>query len=252
MTPIRVLIVDDEPLARERVRSLLSTESDFLVVGESKNGREAIKDVRRHKPDLVFLDVQMPAQDGFEVIEEVGVEQMPVVIFVTAYDKHALRAFDVHALDYLLKPFDADRFLEALNRARRQISLRGSGDGELGRQLLSAIHELRPDVTYAKRLAIKVRGTVSFLPVDEIDWVEAAGNYVRLHAGGHVHQMRESLRHLEGRLDPAQFVRIHRSTLVNIACVREVQPMFHGDAVVILQDGSELPVSRNHRSNIAG
>lgn len=259
MKRIRAIIIDDEPLARERIRTLLREESDIEIAAECGDGRKAVAAIRRHAPDLVFLDVQMPELDGFGVLEAVGAERVPVVIFVTAYDKYALRAFDVHALDYLLKPFDRDRFHRALGRARAQ--LRGQRDSA-DRRLLALLDEVRGAVAPAssrtssgaprrlERLVVKSAGRVFFLRTEEIDWIESAGNYVKMHAGRDAHLVRETMSALEAQLDPAAFVRIHRSTIVNLARIRELQPMFHGDYTVLLRDGRELTLSRNYRDRL--
>lgn len=242
---IRTLIVDDEPLARRRLRDLLEPEADFELAGEASDGRQAVAALRSLRPDLVFLDVQMPLLDGFGVVEEVGADALPALIFVTAYDRFALQAFEVHALDYLLKPFDRDRFRKALERARAQ--LRREEPADLPRRLLALLNDVRPGASSPERLVIKAEGRVSFVRVDELDWVEAAGNYIRLHAGKNTFMLRETMSHLEARLDPRRFVRIHRSIIVNVERIREIQPAFHGDSVAVLRDGTELTLSRSYR-----
>ena len=251
MANIRALIVDDEPLARERLRGLLEAEPDVAVVGECADGEAAVDAIRAEPPDLVFLDVQMPNLDGFGVVEAVGPENMPVTVFVTAYDRYALRAFEVHALDYLLKPFDRARFTVALDRARAQLEQdRAAGAAD---RLLALLDETKaPPRKGAERIAVKSSGGVSFVRAEEIDWVEAAGNYAKLHAGGDVHLIRETLNAMEARLDPEQFVRIHRSTIVNLDAIKELQPLFHGDYAVILRDGTELVLSRSYRQKLKG
>ena len=248
MKKIRTLIVDDEPLARERLVSLLSAEPDIEVVGQCRDGEEAVTSITDLSPGLVYLDVQMPQMNGFEVIEAVGSEKMPLVIFVTAYDQHALRAFQVRALDYLLKPFDRERFAEAVQRARKQIERNETGD--LGKRLLALVKDLRKDQPKAERLVVKSGGRLFFLRADEIDWVEAAGNYVRLHVGTDVHMLRETMNSIESRLNPELFVRIHRSHIVNIERIKELQPWFNGDYVVILRDGTRLTLSRGYREKL--
>ena len=222
MKKIRTLVVDDEPLARERLTGLLFNEPDIEIVGQCRDGEEAITSIMDLSPDLVFLDVQMPQMNGFDVIEAVGNERMPLVIFVTAYDQHALKAFQVRALDYLLKPFDRERFTEALQRARKQIEREETGD--LGRRLLALVKDLRKDQPRAERLVVKAGGRLFFLRTDEIDWIEAAGNYVRLHVGNTSHLLRETMNAIEGRLDPEKFFRIHRSRIVNMERIQELQP----------------------------
>ncbi|MCI0376825.1 MAG: LytTR family DNA-binding domain-containing protein [Gemmataceae bacterium] len=255
---IRTLIVDDEPLARQRVRALLEADPDIDVVGECGDGGHAATEVRRLKPDLVFLDVQMPVLDGFGVVQELQGETLPVVIFVTAHDRFALRAFEVHALDYLLKPFDRERFASALSHAKAQI--RNGQNADLEKRVLAMLQGLGPVTPEPslpqgrgeklERLVVKSAGRVYFVRVTDIDWVEAAGNYVRLHVGKQDHLLRESMAGLESKLDPKRFVRIHRSVIVNIERIRELQPAFHGDYAVVLQDGTELTLSRSHREKL--
>ncbi|HEX8847799.1 MAG TPA: LytTR family DNA-binding domain-containing protein [Pyrinomonadaceae bacterium] len=245
---IRTLIVDDEPLARRGIRAQLASEDDFEIIGECGNGREAVATILELSPDLVFLDVQMPELDGFGVVERVGIERMPAVIFVTAYDKFALRAFEVHALDYLLKPFDAERFAKALARARAQIERRNISD--LSRRLQTLIDDLKTDRKYAERLVVKSAGRIFFLGVEEIDWIEAADNYVRLHLGSDSHLLRETMSSLEGRLDPAQFLRIHRSTIINVRRIKELQPLFRGEYEITLKDGTRLASGRVYRDKL--
>ena len=244
---IKTLIVDDEPLARERIKRFLKKETDIEIVGECADGLEAVEKIRQLKPHLVFLDIQIPELDGFGVLEEVGVGEMPAVIFVTAYDQYALKAFDFHALDYLLKPYDAERFGRAVERARTQILSGQSSD--IDQRLLSLLENLKTEQKYLERLMIKSQGRVFFLRAEEIDWIEAEGNYVRLHVGKESHLLRETMNHLASRLDPAKFLRIHRSTLVHIERIKELQPMFSGDYTVILRDGTELTLSRTYRDN---
>ena len=247
---ISTVIVDDEPLARERMRSLLDTEEDVEIVGEAKDGVEAVETILGQSPDLVFLDVQMPKLDGFEVIQTVGAERMPPVVFVTAYDQHALRAFEVQALDYLLKPFDQERFHGALKRVRSQIDNQETRD--LGRRLLALVRDLKSDRPAARtdRLVVKSGGRLFFLRAEEIDWIEAAGNYVRLHVGQDGHLLRETMNSIEARLNPETFFRIHRSHIVNIERIKELQPWFNGEYVVILRNGTRLTLSRGYREKL--
>jgi two-component system LytT family response regulator len=244
----RVVVADDEPLARERLRMLLSSEPWLELVAECQNGTEAIDAIQALAPDLVFLDVQMPGATGFEVIEAVGAENMPPVVFVTAYDQYALRAFDVRALDYLLKPFDRERFSEALQRARKQIEREETGD--LGRRLLALVKDLRKDQPKSDRLVVKSGGRLFFLRADEIDWIEAAGNYVRLHVGTSTHLLRETMNAIEGRLDPEKFFRIHRSRIVNMERIQELQPWLNGEYAVLLRTGTRLTLSRGYREKL--
>ncbi|MBA2259837.1 MAG: response regulator transcription factor [Acidobacteria bacterium] len=248
MKKLRTVIVDDEPLARERLASLLSAEQDIEVVAQCRDGEEAVAALEQHTPDLVFLDVQMPGLNGFEVLEAVGPEKMPLVVFVTAYDQHALRAFQVRALDYLLKPFDRDRFKDALQRARAHIQRDETGD--LGRRLLALVKDLRRDQPKTDRLVVKSGGRLFFLRTDEIDWVEAAGNYVRLHVGSASHLLRETMNAIEGRLDPEKFFRIHRSRMVNMERIQEMQPWLNGEYAVLLRTGTRLTLSRGYREKL--
>jgi two-component system, LytTR family, response regulator len=251
MTPngrVRVLVADDEPLARERLRTLLAREDWVELVGECPNGTEAIDAITRLKPDLVFLDIQMPGASGFEVIEAVGPGRMPLVVFVTAFDQYALRAFDVHALDYLLKPFDRERFHDALVRARQNLERRSNGD--LERRLLELVQDLAPSAQRLERFVIKAGGRVFFVRADEIDWIEAAGNYVKLHVGSDAHLFRETMNSLETQLNPDTFFRIHRSHIVNIERVKELQPWFNGEYVVFLRNGTRLTLSRGYREKL--
>lgn len=256
---IRTLIVDDEPLARERVRSMMNAEGDLEVIGEARDGAEAVDAILSQAPDLVFLDVQMPKLDGFEVITSVGAERMPPVVFTTAFDQHALRAFEVQALDYLLKPFDQERFQGALRRVRQQMDT--AENGELGKRLLALVRDLKSDLPgdglmpapvdkKSDRLVVKSGGRLFFLRADEIDWVEAAGNYVRLHVGAESHLLRETMNAIEGRLHPDTFFRIHRSRIVNIERIKELQPWFNGEYVVILRNGTKLTLSRGYREKL--
>ena len=249
MTKIRTLVVDDEPLARERVLSLLQHEADVEVVGECSDGGQAVSAIQQHAPDLVFLDVQMPGCDGFEVIRSVGADRMPTVVFVTAYDEYALQAFEVHALDYLLKPFGKDRFQQTLRHAREELERRRAGD--LGRRLLALVHGAKPaEPPQVERLVVKSGGRVFFLRTDEIDWIEAAGNYVRLHLGAESHLFRETMNRMESRLDSRRFARIHRSRIVNTERIKEMQPWFNGDYIVVLRDGTRLTLSRGYRDRV--
>ena len=244
----RVLIADDEPLARERLRMLLAKEDGVEIAGECENGPAAVAAIQKLAPDLVFLDVQMPGATGFEVIENIGARRMPPVIFVTAYDRYALRAFDVHAIDYLLKPFDRERFQQALARARQLLERKDAG--ELERRLLALVQDLRSTPQRPERFVIKSGGRVFFVRTDEIDWVEAAGNYVKLHVGADAHLLRETMNALEAQLDPDVFYRIHRCHIVNIERVKELQPWFNGEYVVFLRSGARLTLSRGYREKL--
>jgi len=245
MKRIRVLIVDDEPIARRGVRLQLKGEPEVEIIGECANGLEAVAAIQELSPDLVFLDVQMPEMDGFEVIEAIGVEQVPQVIFVTAYDQYTLRAFEVHALDYLLKPFDRERFLKALNHARSSLQR-----GEINRQLMALLDDRLAARKPLERLVIKSGGRIYFLNVEEVDWIEAADNYVELHVGRESHLLRETISRLESKLDPGRFLRVRHSTIVNLDRVKELRPLFRGEYLIILRDGTELTSSRRYRRNL--
>ncbi|RYZ43876.1 MAG: response regulator transcription factor [Myxococcaceae bacterium] len=257
-TAIRTLVVDDEPLAREGLRMLLATDPDVLVVGEARNGPEAVRLIREQRPDLVLLDVQMPELNGFEVLARLDPAEVPAVIFVTAYDQYALRAFDIHALDYLLKPFRDDRFHDAIGRAKARIRLTRMSD--LGQRLMSVLSTYGerdgtpapapipvPGEPWVRRLAIRDTGRVVFLDVDEIEYIEAADYYVQIHAGGKAYLHRETMQGLEARLDPERFMRIHRSAIVNSRRIRELRSEGRRDLVVVLTGGAELRVARSHR-----
>jgi two-component system, LytTR family, response regulator len=245
---IRTLIVDDEPLGRERIRTLLADDPEIEVTGECPDGRHAIAAIERSRPDLVFLDVQMPEVDGFAVLDAIAGDRMPMIIFVTAYDRYAVQAFEVHALDYLLKSFDRERFQASLQRAKHEI--RHSKEGFLHERLAGLLEDVQARQKRLTRLVVKSTGRIVFLRVEEIDWVEAADNYVRIHAGRESHLIRETLQSLESRLNPEKFLRIHRSTLVNLDRIRELQPIFHGDYLVKLSDGTELTLSRSYREKL--
>jgi two-component system, LytTR family, response regulator len=245
MDRIRVLIVDDEPPARAKVRRFLSTDPELQLVGEAGSGTEAVEAVEKLNPDLVFLDVQMPGLDGFGVLAELARDRLPAVVFVTAFDEYALRAFEVNAVDYLLKPFDLERFQTALQRAR--LRLRQHGAEELDRRLRALLSEVRPRAAPLQRLLVPAGEKQIVLDVSRIDWLEAEQNYVRLHVGSSSYLIRATLAGLEERLDPARFIRIHRSRIVNVEQVREIHPWSHGDQLVVLQDGTELLMSRRYR-----
>lgn len=248
---IHALIVDDEPPARENVRVLLGRARDVDVVAECGSGSRAVQAIYDLDPDLVFLDIQMPEMDGFQVIESVGPERMPVTIFVTAYDRYALRAFDAGALDYLLKPFDDTRFAEALERARAHI--RNHSQGELARRMLTLLEVRRAaggSTGWLRHMKAQGRDGVLVIKVADIHHFEAAGDYVRAHTSMGVHVVDATMKFLEARLDPAQFVRVHRSHIVNVDRIRELQPFVHGDCVVVLEDGTRVRLSRGRRAEL--
>jgi two-component system LytT family response regulator len=253
---IRTLIVDDEPLARRNLRVLLEKDPQIEIVDECRNGREAVNAINALSPDLIFLDIQMPELDGFDVLARVEPEQIHAIIFVTAFDQYALKAFEVHALDYLLKPFDDERFAFALRRAKSQIEAREIN--RVSKRLLTLLEERESfggenafaEKSYLTRLMIKASGRVVLLKVCEIDFIEADGNYAKLHVGRKAHLLREKMHDLEGRLDPAKFVRIHRSIIVNLDRIKELHPHFNGDYIVVLEDGRQLRLSRTRRENL--
>ncbi|MEZ5427965.1 MAG: LytTR family DNA-binding domain-containing protein [Pyrinomonadaceae bacterium] len=258
---ISVLIVDDESLARKRIRDLLCKKNDFEIIGECSGGVEAIEAIQNQIPDLLFLDIQMPDIDGFEVLENLKTEDFPTIIFVTAYDKYALKAFEFHAIDYLLKPFKDERFEEMLDHVSRQIGREKIEDLSKKLTMLltdfqkpenkessNAVSEIKN--SYQTRFVIKSVGKISFIKVDEIDWIGAEGTYVSLNIGNKSNLLRESMKNLEEKLDPTKFIRIHRSTIVNIFRVKELQPEFRGEYLVILENGKRLKLSRSYRENL--
>jgi two-component system LytT family response regulator len=240
--------VDDEPLARDMLREMLQGDPQVEIVGESCNGHEALEAIRAEAPDLIFLDVQMPEVGGFEVLAALKGEQTPYVIFVTAYDQYAVRAFEVQALDYLLKPFDQERFDVSWQRAKAQLVR--DNNGGMDQRILTLLEELKAGNKYLERLVIKAAGRIYFLETSEIDWIEAEGNYVSVHSGKKSHLLRETISSLESQLDPKKFVRIHRSSIVRLDFIQELQPWFHGEYRVILHDGTQLTLSRNHRDKL--
>jgi len=245
---IRAVIVDDEPLGRTVIREMLRGEADIELVGEAANGHEALEVLSQTQPALLFLDVQMPEVDGFDLLG--ALETLPLVIFVTAYDQYAVRAFEVHALDYLLKPFDRERFRQAVQRARVQLRL--AQHNAVNERILALLEAQKARTPYLERLVIKHQGRVFFLKTSALDWAEAEGNYVKLHVGPTVYLLRETLSHLETQLDPQRFARLHRSHLVNLDRIRELQPWSHGEYRVLLHDGTELTLSRNYRDRLHG
>ena len=252
---IKTVIVDDEPLARRNLRLLLERDPQIEILGECRNGKEAVKAIEASRPDLIFLDIQMPEMDGFDVLERIGTEHVQAIVFVTAFDQYALKAFEVHALDYLLKPYDDLRFTQALQRAKSQIESREIS--KVSKRLLALLEEreshkessisTKPFLT---RVMIKLASRVILLRVDQIDWIEADGNYAKLHVGKKAHLLREKMQELESQLDPQRFVRIHRSIIVNLERIKELHPHFNGDYIVVLEDGSQLKLSRSRRENL--
>jgi two-component system LytT family response regulator len=242
---IRTLIVDDEPLARRRLRLLLQDEADVEIAAECENGETALAAIQRETPDLMFLDVQMPGMDGFEVLKAIPDGKMPVIIFTTAYEQHALRAFDAHALDYLLKPFKISRFKDAVGHAREHLATRQAGTTAKG--LIELIGRQAGASSYLTRLSVKEEDRIVFLKVTEVDVIEAAGKYVVVHCGANSHILRDTLAGLEAQLDPDKFLRISRSAIVNLDSIRELQPMFKGEHVVLLRNGRRLAMTRGLR-----
>jgi two-component system LytT family response regulator len=244
-TPIRALIVDDEPLARRRVREMLLGDAGVEIVGESANGPEAVQAVREGNPDLMFLDVQMPGMDGFEVLNVLRDESLPLIVFITAFDQYALRAFEACAVDYILKPFDRARFERAVEQAKSRI--RKERRVDLTQHLLTLLENLKLQPAYPERMAIKDGARIVYVKTESIDWVEADGNYVRIHTGKGSYHLLSTIGSLEAQLDPKKFRRIHRATIVNIDSIRELQPWFNGCYRVILHSGVELSLSRGYR-----
>lgn len=242
---LKVMLVDDEPLARGKLRRLLADATEVEIVGEAGSAEEARDKLQELRPDLLFLDIQMPGQDGFALLESLPAHDLPAVVFVTAYDEHAVRAFEVSALDYLLKPFDRERLELALERAREALARR-DGVG-LDEQLRSMLQELRGEQPFLDRFVVRSVGRIVFVRAADVDWIEAAGNYVRLRIGKESHLLRETMSSLETRLDPRVFARIHRSTIVNIDRIKELNHIFHGDYSVLLKDGTRLTLSRGYR-----
>ena len=246
---MRTIIADDESPARQKLRIMLSSEPGVQILAECRDGDETIRALAEFKPDLLMLDIQMPDFDGFEILSRVSADAMPIVIFTTAYDRHAVRAFEAHALDYLLKPFDQERLHQAINRARAEL-LRANDQSATHRILdflsESAERQSRSD----RRLVVRAGGRIVFLSFDEIDWVEAAANYVKINAGRQSYLLRKGIGEMEERLGPSQFVRIHRSMIVNIKRIKELQPVNSGEYIVVLKDGKELSCSRGYRAGL--
>jgi two-component system LytT family response regulator len=245
---ITTLIVDDEPLAREGLRMLLAEDPEVAAIHEAKDGREAVAAIRNVRPDLVFLDVQMPEMDGLAVVAEVGAERMPAVVFVTAHDRYAIQAFEINAIDYLLKPVTGERFRQALARAKER--LRATPAGDASRQILSLLETIASPPRYLKRLAVRSAGKTVFVDADDIDWIEAAENYVQVHAGRTGHLIHVTMNTLEKSLDPETFVRIHRSVIVNVQRIKELQPALHGEYAITLANGVRLQSGRMYNAKL--
>ena len=249
---IRTIIADDERLAREKLRNLLASETDVKLVAECSNGKQAISAIRLHRADLLLLDIQMPDMDGFEVLNELSAEEMPAVIFTSAYDQYAIRAFEVRALDYLLKPFDHERLHHAIERARRELGK--SQDREITHRILDLLSQVKSEIKSGPspegRLVIRAKGRVVFLTLGEIDWIEADDKYVHLHTSKARPMVRQTLSAMEAQLDPAKFRRVHRSAIVNVERIAELQPLFSGEYSILLQDGTKLTLSRNYKDKL--
>lgn len=244
---IRTIIVDDVELARKRIKMLIA-DPEIEIVAECENGREAIEAIRDLQPELVFLDVQMPQIGGFEVIETIGAEKMPSIIFTTAYDEFALRAFEINAVDYLLKPLDEERLAKSILRAKREIKKELSVD--VKEKLQKLLEEVKTEPQYWKRIPVKSQRGTTLVLTEEIDWIAGAGHYLELHVGSKIHLVREKLTNLEMKLDPKVFMRIHRSTIVNLDRIKSIHPLFHGDQLIVLKDGQELNLSRIYRDKL--
>jgi two-component system, LytTR family, response regulator len=245
-TRIRAVIADDETLARKFIRRMLKEEPDVEIVGECANGKEAVSLIRSEKPDLIFLDVQMPEKDGFAVLQ--SIPELPEIIFTTAYEQYAIRAFELHALDYLLKPFDQARFRDAIKHAKER--LRSARDKDVRRQIDALLQSVEKKPRYLERLVIRSGGRISFLSTDEINWIEADDKYVHLHTSKINPMVRQTLNAMEAQLDPKKFKRIHRSAIVNVARIKELQPMFNGEYSVLLEDGTKLTLTRSYKDKL--
>ncbi|MBV8551864.1 MAG: response regulator transcription factor [Acidobacteriaceae bacterium] len=242
------MVVDDEPLAREGLRMLLSREPEISAIYEAKDGREAVDAIRNARPDLVFLDVQMPEMDGFSVVKEIGAEHMPAVVFVTAHDQYAIQAFEINAMDYLLKPVTEQRFAQSLARAKARLNHRTPDDAS--RQILSLLETIASPRRYLKRLAVRSAGKTVFVDIEDVDWIEAAENYAQLHVGRAGHLVHVAMNRLEKSLDPEMFLRIHRSVIVNVRRIKELQPALHGEYVITLENGIRLQSGRMYNEKL--
>ena len=246
--PLTVLIVDDEPLARDGLQALLSGDPEVSAIHQARDGREAVDAIRESKPDLVFLDVQMPEMDGFAVVRAIGAEYMPVVVFVTAHDQYAIQAFEINALDYLLKPVIEERFVKALVRAKSR--LRSNVAEDSNRQIIGLLETIASPRNYLKRLAVRSTNKTTFLDVEDVDWIGAAENYVELHVGRAIHLLHVTMNALEKSLDPEPFLRIHRSIIVNADRIKDVQSSAHGEYVITLRDGARLQSGRTYADRL--
>jgi two-component system, LytTR family, response regulator len=246
--PIRALIADDEALARKFIRRMLKDDHDVEIVGECSNGKETVATIRKQNPDIVFLDVQMPEMDGFAVLESIGIERLPEIIFATAYEQYAIRAFELHALDYLLKPFDQARFKDAIKHAKERVRSERQNDGRM--QISALLESIKNKPQYLDRVMIKSGGRITFLSIDEINWIEADDKYVHLHTAKISPMVRQTLSAMETQLDPTKFRRIHRSAIINVKRIKELQPLFSGEYSIHLEDGTMLTLSRNYKNKL--
>ncbi len=243
---VRAIIVDDEPLARKGLLRHLQAHAGIQVIRECGDGRAAVESILAERPDLVFLDIQMPEMDGFQVIERIGKHRMPLIVFVTAYDQYALSAFDANAVDYLLKPFRKERFERALARVMDRI--KGNPETDMTERIAAAMDALGRRQGYLQRIPVSQNGRIRLVAVEEIEWIEASGNYARLHSGTSIYEIRETLTSLERKLDPNGFARVHRSAIVNLHRVKEIHPWFHGHHVILLESGRKVRMSRYQRN----
>jgi len=250
--PITTLIADDEPLARDGLREMLAKDPEVGSIHEARDGRQAVEAIQQFRPDLVLLDVQMPEMDGFDVLRSIGAEQMPAVVFVTAHDKYAIQAFEINAIDYLLKPVMEERFVKALARGKSRIQSNAAGGGnpQLSHEIVALLETLAAPRSYVKRLAVRAAGKTSLLNVADVDWIAAAENYVELHAGRQTHMLHVTLQALERSLDPECFLRIHRSLIVNLSRINALEPIAHGEYVVTLETGVRLQSGRTYSGRL--
>lgn len=247
---IRALIIDDEPLLRERVRTLLTEYRDIELVGECRDGQEAANMILAERPDLIFLDIQMPELDGFEVIKAISDEYLPAIVFITAFDEYAIRAFEVNAIDYLLKPINESRFEQAMQRTIDRLKQPDRHEPDFDRKLQDLISGLRTSQSYTTRFVVRSGSKLSFVRASDVDWIDVADNYVRLHVSGREHLVRDTLKSVESQLNPEMFVRVHRSIIINLDRVESVEPYFHGEYVITIKDGARLRTSRSYSERL--
>ncbi len=247
MKKIQVLIADDEPLERKKLAYLLQDDPELEIVCQTQNGIDTIREIQTKKPDLVFLDIQMPDLDGFDVIHALDPAFMPRIIFVTAYNEYALKAFEVHAIDYLLKPFDKERLYKAVDYVKKSLM---DDQNVIRKRMQGFMNSIQSEQKYTDSVVIKCDGHIFFIKTEKIDWIESSGNYAIIHAENQEHMCRDTLKSLEKRLEQTQFVRVHRSKIVNIAHIKEIKPWFHGDSIIVLQNNKEIPLSRNYKENL--